>query len=49
MPVAGGNIKNIIMDRYFSDNGQPMISELTSFSKALGSDDFVKIMTVLLK
>lgn len=39
MPIFGGDFSNIIMDRYYSDSGLPMVSEIASFVKALGSDD----------
>ena len=39
MPIFGGDFSNIIMDRYYSDSGLPMVSEIASFVKALGNDD----------
>jgi hypothetical protein len=39
MPIFGSDISDIVMDRYYSGNGLPMVSEASSFIKAIESKD----------
>jgi hypothetical protein len=44
LPVFGPNLSSIMQDKYYSDSGLPMISELNSFSSAIGSGEKDRII-----
>jgi len=43
-PVIGPDVSDIVMDRYYSDSGMPLVSEVYSFTKAIGSGDKDRII-----
>jgi hypothetical protein len=43
-PVIGPDVSDIVMDRYYSDSGMPLVSEVYSFTKAIGSGDRDRII-----
>jgi len=43
-PVIGPDVSDIVMDRYYSDSGMPLVSEVYSFTKAVGSGDSGRII-----